>query len=123
LPAIKASKKLKAPYYFWVQDLWPQSLTAAGGVTNPFILKVFDFITKYIYNKSEKILVQSKGFKSYIENQGVPSRKIIFYPNSTEKFYSKRQPRKSIEEMLPKGFRIMFAGNLGEAQSLTTLID
>ena len=123
LPAIKASKKLNAPFYFWVQDLWPQSLTAAGGITNPLILGVFDRITKYIYKKSKKVLVQSKGFQSYIENQGVSSDKIIFYPNTTETFYSQKNPSSEIEEMIPKGFKIMFAGNLGEAQSLHTLID
>lgn len=123
LPAIRASKKLEAPCYFWVQDLWPQSLTAAGGITNPLILRCFDLITKFIYKKSQKILVQSKGFQYYIENQGVPSDKIIFYPNSTEEFYSKKQPLTNIDEMLPLGFRIMFAGNLGESQSLNTLID
>lgn len=123
LPAIHASKKLKAPYYFWVQDLWPHSLSAAGGVNNPFVLGVFEVLTRYIYKKSKKVLVQSRGFKTYIEKQGVPSDKILFFPNSTEEFYAKMPPSNVINEKLPKGFIIMFAGNLGEAQSLNTLID
>lgn len=123
LPAIAASNKFGAPYYFWVQDLWPQSLTAAGGVKNPLVLKFFDKITKYIYNKSEKVLVQSHGFKQYIKNQDIAEEKIIFYPNSTESFYTKKEKVISIDNQLPSGFRVMFAGNLGEAQSLNTLIE
>lgn len=122
-PAIAASKKFKAPYYFWVQDLWPQSLEAAGGIKNGFVLSIFDKITRNIYNKSKKVLVQSQGFKEYIKNQGILDEKIIFYPNTTEDFYIKKDKVQSIDDKLPKGFRIMFAGNLGEAQSLNTLIE
>lgn len=122
IPAIKASKKFKAPYYFWVQDLWPESLTAAGGVKNKFVLGFFDKVTRLIYNKAEKVLVQSEGFKDYILKQDIPEDKLIFYPNSTEGFYVEKQPSEEYEKQLPKGFKIMFAGNLGEAQSLDTLI-
>lgn len=123
IPAIKAAKKFGAPYYFWVQDLWPESLTAAGGIKNRFILNFFDKITQLIYNKAEKVLVQSSGFKEYIKNQGVSEDKLIFYPNTTEEFYKKEKPVEEIEKKLPQGFKIIFAGNLGEAQSLETLIE
>lgn len=122
LPAIRASKKFKAPYYFWVQDLWPESLTAAGGIKNKAVLRIFDKITRHIYKKSKKVLVQSEGFKEYIIKQDVPAEKIIFYPNSTESFYIEKQPSEKYQKLLPKGFNIIFAGNLGEAQSLDTLI-
>ncbi|SFI08925.1 glycosyltransferase family 4 protein [Halpernia frigidisoli] len=123
LPAIKASKKFKAPYYFWVQDLWPQSLYSAGGIKNKYIISFFDKITRLIYRKAEKVLVQSKGFKEYILKQDVPAEKIVFYPNTTENFYKKESVSARIEQTMPDGFRIMFAGNLGEAQSLETLIN
>ncbi|MDI9308965.1 MAG: glycosyltransferase family 4 protein [Limnohabitans sp.] len=123
LPAIVMGKIKRIPYFFWVQDLWPESLTAAGGVKNKFILNFFDRITKLIYNKSEKVLVQSEGFKNYILNQGISENKIIFYPNSTETFYKPMPQDKQYLSLLPEGFKIIFAGNLGEAQSLNTLIE
>jgi colanic acid biosynthesis glycosyl transferase WcaI len=123
LPAIVMGKLKKAPYYFWVQDLWPESLTAAGGINNKLVLRFFDKITRLIYNRSEKVLVQSEGFKEYIIKQGILPQKIIFYPNSTEAFYKPLATENQYIEKLPKGFVILFAGNLGEAQSLNTLID
>jgi colanic acid biosynthesis glycosyl transferase WcaI len=113
----------KTPYYFWVQDLWPESLTAAGGINNKWVLSFFDKITRLIYNQSEKVLVQSEGFKEYILNQGIDENKIIFYPNSTENFYRLIPQSDSYLSKLPQGFKIMFAGNLGEAQSLMTLVE
>lgn len=123
LPAIVASRRMKIPYYFWVQDLWPESLTAAGGIKNRYILSFFNYLTKIIYKKAKIILVQSKGFITYIEKQGNFSNKIVYYPNTAEKFYKPLPANKDYLNKLPKGFKLMFAGNLGKAQGIDTLIN
>ncbi len=123
IPAMNASKKFTAPYYFWVQDLWPESLDSAGGIKNKYIISFFDKVTKLIYKKAEKVLVQSEGFKDYILEQGVPEDKIIFYPNSTELLYVSKHASEEYLEKLPRGFNLMFAGNLGESQGLNVFIE
>jgi glycosyltransferase involved in cell wall biosynthesis len=123
IPGIIAKIKFKAPMYLWVQDLWPESIAAAGGVKSKFILEILNFITVYIYGHCHKILVQSKAFIPYLINQNVEDSKILYYPNSTENFYKELAPDKSLMERLPKGLRLMFAGNIGEAQSFETLIN
>ncbi|TRX34817.1 glycosyltransferase family 4 protein [Flavobacterium sp. ZT3R18] len=123
LPAIVASRKMKIPYYFWVQDLWPESLSAAGGIKNKYVLGFFDKITKMIYSNSKKVLVQSKGFADYINKQGDFLDKIIYYPNSAEKLYRPLEPTAEYQSKLPRGFKLLFAGNLGEAQGIGTLIN
>jgi len=123
IPAIFAKIIFKAPIYFWVQDLWPESLKAAGGIKNKFVLGLFNSLTIWIYRHSKKILIQSDGFREYILNQGIPDDKIIFYPNLTESFY---KPMKEVEEYQEffqnEFFNIVFAGNIGEAQSFKTII-
>ena len=37
LPALIANK-FKAKIYFWVQDIWPETLSAAGGIKNKYYL-------------------------------------------------------------------------------------
>lgn len=123
LPAMVISKRKKIPYYFWVQDLWPESLTAAGGINNNAVLSIFDKITRLIYRKSEKVLVQSKGFVQYIVDQKIDPNKIIYYPNSTENFYKPLEANKEYLDKMPvDGFKLMFAGNFGEAQSIDTIL-
>ena len=122
IPAIIAKIKFKAPIYFWVQDLWPASISAAGGIRNTFILNIFNQLTKVIYNHSHKILVQSKAFIPYICNQGIYNDKLIYYPNTTEVYYQFKLPVIYLLNSMPKGFRLMFAGNIGEAQSFDTLL-
>lgn len=122
LPGIVAKYKSKAPMYFWVQDLWPESISAAGGINNKFILGILNWLTKLIYRNSEKVLVQSKAFIPYIINQGVEESKLIYYPNSAESYYKELIPDDEILRKLPNGLKLMFAGNIGESQSFETLL-
>ena len=123
IPAVFAKKIFKAPIYFWVQDLWPESLKAAGGIKNLYVLSFFNSLTKWIYNNSRKVLIQSNGFREYILNQGIPNDKIIFYPNLTESLYKPLKEVKEYQEFFQNEFfNIVFAGNIGEAQSFKTII-
>ena len=123
IPAIIANIKFKAPIYFWVQDLWPESISAAGGIKNKFILSILDALTRFIYKRAEIILVQSLAFKPYINVQNVDNEKIIYFPNSTEGHYQVLVKDPEVEKKLPRGFNLIFAGNIGEAQSFDTLLD
>lgn len=122
LPGILAKYKFKAPMYFWVQDLWPESISAAGGVKNKSILAILNWLTKFIYNHSKKVLVQSKAFIPYILNQNIEESKLVYYPNSTENYYKELDPDEDLLKSLPQGKKIMFAGNIGESQSFETLL-
>ncbi len=123
IPGIFAKYKFKAPMYFWVQDLWPESISAAGGIKNKVILSILNWLTIYIYKHSEKVLVQSKAFIPYILNQKVEQSKLVYYPNSTENYYTELDPDEHILKTLPSGFKLMFAGNIGESQSFETLLN
>lgn len=115
LPAviIKSLQK-KAMLLFWVLDLWPESLQVAGGIDNRFVLGVFESIAKLCYRKSDKILISSQGFKESICKKGDFSDKIVYFPNWAEDALTASRDYKLPD--LPDGFRIMFAGNIGEAQ-------
>jgi glycosyltransferase involved in cell wall biosynthesis len=124
IPAIVAKNKFgNVPIFFWVQDLWPDSLKDTGAFNNKYILKLADKFTRYIYNNSKIILVQSEAFIDYIIKQGVSSNKIKYFPNPTENFYNVVKINEEYSNLLPKGFNLIFAGNIGEAQSFDTLID
>jgi glycosyltransferase involved in cell wall biosynthesis len=54
----------------------------------------------------------------------VPECKIRYYPNSAEALYRPVNAEAQIAErqLLPQGFRVMFAGNIGAAQDFGTII-
>ena len=124
LPAILVKKIKKIPIVFWVQDLWPESLSATGAVKSVCVLKIINLLVKYIYKSCDLILVQSKAFISSIEKFGVNSDVIHYFPNSAEKLYKpiNMHDAREFDMEMPKGFRIVFAGNIGAAQSMQTII-
>ncbi len=124
LPALVLKWIKRAPILFWVQDLWPESLSAIGAVRARWILGLVDRIVRFIYRHCDLVLVQSRAFTPYVQTQGVPESKIRYYPNSAEALYQPVavEPQAAERQLLPHGFRVMFAGNIGAAQDFETII-
>lgn len=120
-PAIVVKKIQKIPLHFWVLDLWPESLTSAGGVKNKAVLSFFTGMVKYVYNNSDKILISSKGFKESILTKGNYEDKLIYFPNWAEDSILKGTTNYPIPK-LPVGFKILFAGNIGAAQDVKSIV-
>ena len=116
-PAFLLNKLQKTPVYFWVMDLWPESLETAGGIKNKLVLNIFRKMVISFYKNSKKILITSKGFRKSILEKGDFNDKIVYFPNWAEDTISEGDKNYEIPE-LPTGFKIMFAGNVGEAQDL-----
>ena len=119
---IIASIIYRAKPFLWVHDLWPESVKDAGGINNKFVLGLIDLMTKSIYYFYKDILVQSPRFKEYLVNQGINTKKIIYYPYYAEAFYKKVNKSSEIESIFPSGLKILFAGNIGVAQNFDTII-
>lgn len=121
IPALILKWRQKIPLYFWVLDLWPESLMAGGGITNKQILGVFKWITCLIYKNSDKILISSRGFRQSILEKGDFEKKIIYFPNWGEDVFLTPAAATQLPE-LPDGFIVMYAGNIGEAQGFETIM-
>lgn len=123
IPAIVASRRFKAPILFWVLDLWPESLAAAGGVRSPKVLRAVDRLVKWIYRNCSRVLVQSRAFVPEIARHGVPDSKILYFPSWGESLFQPLQQADStLLPPLPEGFKVLFAGNIGEAQDFPAIL-
>jgi glycosyltransferase involved in cell wall biosynthesis len=120
---IIASFIFKAKPYLWVHDLWPESVKDAGGINNKGVLFLVELMTRSIYYFYHKILIQSPNFRDYLLNQGVKDSKIIFYPYYAENFYKVVGEKENVKLQYGDGLNIVFAGNIGVAQSFDTIIE
>ena len=115
-PAVIYKKLRKVPLYTWVLDLWPDSITAAGGISNKSVISFFDWFVKLEYKWSDKILISSRSFEQNIINYGDYKAKIIYYPQWSDVNTSKYSTQSNISiPTLPECFTVMFAGAIGEA--------
>lgn len=112
------------PLLFWVLDLWPESLAAAGGINTSLILRPVGAIVRWIYRRCDQILISSRGFASSVARHGARPEQIRYFPNWAETTYENTTCSETHDlPSLPNGFRILFAGNIGEAQAFPTILD
>ena len=123
IPAILLKWLKKAKLALWVQDLWPESLSATGFVRNPYLLGAVGWMVRAIYRPCDTLLVQSRAFVEPVAHYA-DRAKIQYYPNSIDVSSRKAAGPVSSEllELLEQHFCVVFAGNLGTAQALDTLV-
>ncbi len=123
IPAILLKKKLGVHLALWVQDLWPESLSATGYIKNRFVIRLVVGLVKWIYSNVDTLLGQSR---SFVEQMSLYAgkEKIFYYPNAIEKPpQSDLMPPDKDVSCFERGFSVVFAGNIGKAQSIPTIID
>jgi len=124
VPAIFIKKIKKIPIVFWVLDLWPESVISAGNLNSRLIPKLLNPLVKFIYKYSDRILVSSRGFINSIAEKNVPLDKIEYFPQWAESIFKPVMSEKYLLGDIPQGsFKIMFAGNIGEAQDFSSLLE
>lgn len=120
IPAIILGKIRKTPVYSWIMDIWPDAMK--NSVSEKLYNKIAPLltrITEWTYKNSHKILITSKGFETLICRNNDYHNKIVYYPNWSIDL--KAIPTDYPIPDLPEGFKIMLAGNLGEAQNLDAI--
>lgn len=127
IPAIFIAWIKKIPLVVWVQDLWPQSLSATGHIRNKIILDVVERVVCWIYRRSDLLLVQSRAFVASVRRQSGPLTPVHYFPNSAEWDLAASGKCESqivqLTAQMEKKFAVVFTGNVGTAQSVSTIVD
>lgn len=109
----------RAPLVLWVQDIWPDVLAGTGFVKNRRLIALVGLVVNFLYRRSDLLLTQSKAFVApvkaragrtpveYLPNPGDPPAGGIAAPDGA----------------LTGRFDVVFAGNLGRAQALGTIVE
>lgn len=116
--AIAYKKKHKVPVIMYCLDLWPESLIAGGITRDSKIYKYYHHVSKRIYRQMDKILITSRMFSDYLQKEfGIKQNRIEYLPQYAEGIFEELPAKEE------KGtFDFMFAGNIGEIQSVETIL-
>lgn len=116
-PAIRYAKKHHKKVVMYCMDLWPASLTAGGMSPSSPVYKFFGWISKGVYRKMDVILNTSKMFEKYLVDEfKVDKNRIKHLPQYAEDIFD------HVGSVDDGYVDLMFAGNVGTAQSLETVI-
>ena len=114
----------RVPVVYDIQDMWPDTLRATGMLNNPKALAWVDTVCRWVYRRMNHIVVLSPGFKRLLLQRGVQEAKLSVIYNWADEA-SLASPLGQVPVAFPssKLFRIVFAGNMGKAQALDTVLN
>ncbi|MDD3248795.1 MAG: glycosyltransferase family 4 protein [Smithellaceae bacterium] len=125
LPAWILSRLWRIPFTYEVQDMWPETLEATGMMNNKKVLSMVSRFCDWSYRKADAIRVISPGFRENLIAKGVPPEKIHVISNWVDTdFYKPRKSNPALAEKFgfQNKFNILYAGTIGPAQGLATVL-
>lgn len=125
IPAILFKKIKKTPVFFWVLDLWPETLAAIGVVKSQWMLHMLGKLVSFIYANCDILLAQSRSFIASIAKYSEDAEKIKYFPSWAEDMFCKTVVQADSQSPFDDDgrFTILFAGNIGEAQDFPAILD
>ncbi len=118
-PGLRYAKKHGCRTVLYCMDLWPASLKAGGLGERSLIYRLFGRISARVYRRVDLLINSSRQFADYEQSRfQITPEKLFWLPQYAESLYDPAQCRKKPNETVD----LMFAGNVGKAQSLDTVI-
>ena len=118
-PGIFFARRKGLPVAMWVLDLWPDSVLTAG-YNNRVIYFLLKKIVSNIYSKVDHFFVQNESFRKNIISNGGLGKKFSLLPNWAEDIF---EPKTHFKQTASSKLKILFAGNIGEAQDIPSVIN
>jgi glycosyltransferase involved in cell wall biosynthesis len=124
IPAIFYKLIFRRKILYDINDFWPDTLLSTGMVKNKLILKLVSIYCRLTYKFFDQINVVSVGYKKRLMEEGVEEKKISLIYNWPPPIkYDKESTYYEYIENFKNNFTILYAGNVGKAQNMQTLIE
>ena len=124
IPAIILSKVSKIPASIYIQDLWPETFYSIVNIKSKCIRNILKRICIKIYDSFDQIVIASEGYRKILVDEGVKNNKIVYLPQWAEDIYSDIEcTHRTNIDVKDNDFVVTFAGNIGKAQSVETIVE
>ena len=71
-----------AKFLFEVRDLWPKFAIAVGVLTNPTLIRMSEWLGRFLYHRADHIMVNSPGFLDHLAERG--ASRVTLVPNGAD---------------------------------------
>jgi colanic acid biosynthesis glycosyl transferase WcaI len=126
LPALVIKMLVRSPVVYDIQDLWPDTVRASGMVSGRRILGMLGLWCNFAYRRMDQITVLSPGFRTTLLSRGLDPEKVhVIYNWCDEARISDAggEPALARELGFAGHFNVVFAGTMGLAQGLETVLE
>jgi glycosyltransferase involved in cell wall biosynthesis len=101
-----------------IADLWPESFAASGINVHPLLSKILYGYSRWINRRADHIICTTRGMQKRYEADGIKKNNLTYLPLWVDASGGELPKLKA--EM---NFSCVYAGNLGAAQGLDTVLD
>jgi colanic acid biosynthesis glycosyl transferase WcaI len=120
LAAALAGRIRRLPFLLEIQDLWPDTVAATGMGGASVLARLLDPVCNFVYRHAAAIIAQSAGICDALLSRGVTAAKITIVRNWADIEHLPAVPTAS-DRAAP--ITIVYGGNFGRGQALTTVVD
>jgi len=134
-PARKYKKLTGAPMLLYCLDLWPESVAAANIGRKSLLYRILLKISRKLYNSADKIQLTSRSFLDYFREviKLEDLDRVSYLPQYAEDLFQETGCGSNSGEQAPGegnsqeqngsgSINLVFAGNIGEMQSVETIL-
>lgn len=126
LPGAFSAWRLKVPMVFEVRDLWPEVPIAMGFLHNPVIKQAAQWLERFAYARSARVVALSGGMADGVVKTGYPRERVEVIPNSSDlTLFAVNEDGavrfRAAHPELGEGPIILYPGTLGKANGVTYL--
>ncbi|MBQ6343949.1 MAG: glycosyltransferase family 4 protein [Anaerolineaceae bacterium] len=106
-----------------IRDLWPEFAVAMGALRNPLLIRMSQWLEKFLYNHADRIIVNSPGFIPYIREISGKTPDLV--PNGADETMFEGADGSAFRAQYGLGdeFVVMYSGAHGPANDLETVLN
>jgi len=72
----------RVPFLFEVRDLWPTFAIAVGVLKNPLLIRMSEWLERFLYRHADRVMVNSPGYVQHVTELG--ARRVELVPNGAD---------------------------------------
>jgi glycosyltransferase involved in cell wall biosynthesis len=113
-----------ARFLFEVRDLWPYFAVAVGVLRNSLLIRLSEWLERFLYRRADHIILNSPGFVDHVERRGARSVDIV--PNGVDiTMFNPRDNGESFRRLhgLEDKILVIYAGAHGMSNDLGVVLE
>ncbi len=123
LSAWAISRLKRKPFLFEVRDLWPAFAVAVGVLHQPVLIRLAEWLEKFLYRRAKRVMVNSPGYVEHVRSRG--ARQVDLVPNGADpRMFDPQADGRRFREAhgLEGKFVILYAGAHGMSNDLGVVL-
>jgi glycosyltransferase involved in cell wall biosynthesis len=113
----------RRPFLFEVRDIWPYFAVEVGVLRQPVLIRLAEWLERFLYRKAEIVVVNSPGYVSHVSERGARDVRIV--PNGVDlSLFPENQDSVVFRKAnnIEAGFIVMYAGAHGLSNDLSVVL-